>query len=252
MKISKLIIVAALSLIVYSEQTQAEIRSAHCPIGCPALDIPDSDVIFNFTYALSLNEKTKLADWVAYKVDVRNFGPSPGRDWKNNPLVDEQDTLEENDYKGASKALKVDKGHQAPLAAFAGAKHWYELNYLSNITPQKSALNQGPWRILEAAVRDAVKYSQPLYVVTGTLYNDVNSNPTLPKADEEHAIPDAYFKVIYNEKGESASFVMKQRTARDFDFCNTKVTFANLKSKLGFSMPSLKDSTKVVRQLGCN
>ena len=46
----------------------------HCLLGCPSLDIVGNDVVFNYTYALSSNSKTKFADWVAYQVNVLNFG----------------------------------------------------------------------------------------------------------------------------------------------------------------------------------
>jgi endonuclease G len=55
-----------LSFFIYSAIANAEIRSVHCPLGCPSLDIKHNDVVFNHTYALSNNPKTKFADWVAY------------------------------------------------------------------------------------------------------------------------------------------------------------------------------------------
>ena len=171
-----------LSLIVYSTIANAEIRSVHCPLGCPDLDIINNDVVFNHTYVLSNNPNTKFADWVAYEVNVLNFGDSPGRNWGNDPLIDDDESLEEADYKGAFKQLKTDRGHQAPLASFAGHKYWAELNYLSNITPQKSALNQDSWVDLESAIRDAVGFRKSLYVITGTLY--LGDEQPLPHADE--------------------------------------------------------------------
>ena len=59
-----------------------------------------------------------------------------------------------DDYTGANAALGTDRGHQAPLASFAGTDHWRDTNVLSNITPQASALSQGPWARLETRVRD--------------------------------------------------------------------------------------------------
>jgi endonuclease G len=56
--------------------TIVEIRNVYCPIGCPSFDINNNDVAFNHTYALSNNPTTKFADWVAYEVNVLNFGVS--------------------------------------------------------------------------------------------------------------------------------------------------------------------------------
>tara|TARA_R110001583_G_scaffold188684_1_gene351035 strand:- start:11506 stop:11736 length:231 start_codon:yes stop_codon:yes gene_type:complete len=51
----------AASLIIICFSTTAEIRSVHCPLGCPSLEIRNSDVVFNHTYALSNNSETKFA-----------------------------------------------------------------------------------------------------------------------------------------------------------------------------------------------
>jgi|TARA_R110002060_G_scaffold36845_1_gene47807 endonuclease G len=236
-------------LFAYSAITIADIRSVHCPLGCPSLDIVNNDVVFNHTYALSNNPKTKFADWVAYEVNVTNFGDSPGRNWGNDALVDDDESLEEADYKGAFKALKTDRGHQAPLASFAGHKNWSELNYLSNITPQKSALNQGAWVELEKAVRKAVAYRDSLYVITGTLYS-VMKTP-LPGADELHAIPSAYFKVVYDATGNAASFIFDQDLPKKTNYCAQKISNKELNSKIPFAMPKFMDSAKVLKRLRC-
>ena len=237
------------SLIVYSAIANAEIRSVHCPLGCPSLDIKDNDVVFNHTYALSNNPETKFADWVAYEVNVLNFGDSPGRKWGNDPLIDDDESLEGSDYKGAFKQLKTDRGHQAPLASFAGHKHWAELNYLSNITPQKSALNQDSWVDLEGATRNAVSFRKSLYVITGTLYFE-NEEP-LPHADESHRIPSAYFKIIYDLKGNAASFLFDQDLPRNTNHCDQQISNKELKLQIPYTLPSFTDSTKILKRLGC-
>jgi len=65
------------SPVVYSADT---IYSAHCPVGCPE-NPAGNNLVFGHLYALSNNGNSKMADWVAYEVDVANFGESPGRDW---------------------------------------------------------------------------------------------------------------------------------------------------------------------------
>ncbi|ARD43825.1 DNA/RNA non-specific endonuclease [Colwellia sp. PAMC 21821] len=242
-------ILILLSLIAFSTIVNAEIRSVHCPLGCPSLNIIDNDVVFNHTYALSNNPKTKFADWAAYEVNVTNFGDSPGRNWGNDDLIDDDESLEESDYKGAFQLLESDKGHQVPLASFAGHKNWAELNYLSNITPQKSALNQGSWVALEIAVRKAVGFRDSLYVITGTLYLE-KENP-LPGADEVHTIPSAYFKVVYDPKGNAASFIFDQDLPRKADYCNQKVSNKDLNAKVPFTMPDFTDSKEILNRLGC-
>ncbi|MBU2977104.1 DNA/RNA non-specific endonuclease [Alteromonas sp. C1M14] len=239
-----------LSLSCVSANVFADIRSVHCPLTCPSLSIKNNDVVFNHTYAISNDATTKFADWVAYKVSVLNFGDSPGRDWGNDPLIDDNESLEEDDYKGAYSQLHVDRGHLAPLASFAGNKHWRELNYLSNITPQKSALNQGAWADLEEAVRHAVSFRKPLYVITGTLYG--KNEPGLPGADESHQIPSGYFKVVYDLKGNAASFLFDQDLPRAANYCDSLVKNRDMNNAVGFTMPDFVDAKSIVQLVGCD
>ena len=86
----------------------------------------------------------------------------------------------------AHDSLDTDRGHQAPLASFKGSRYASQVNYLSNITPQKSDLNQGAWKDLEDQVRDIVRTGRTVYVMTGTLYEtDIGE---LPFADEDHGL----------------------------------------------------------------
>lgn len=249
-----LICLSVVSTIVFSlapsNNATASILSVHCPSGCPSNPV-DNDLVFNHLYALSNNPKTKFADWVAYEVNPVNFGQSPGRVWQNDPLLDSEDTLEKADYKNANSSdLQADRGHQAPLASFAGSRYWSELNYLSNITPQNKNLNQGPWKNLEDAVRTASTYRNSLFVITGPLFNQVM--PSLPKSDEPHQVPAGYFKVIYDKNGNSAHFVMQQDSNRGDNFCNKKVAVADMKQLVEFSLPQFKNNNALYTRLGCS
>lgn len=245
----KLFHIALLS-IVLSSPLSAEILSVHCPIGCPSSG-EENDLVFGHLYAFSNNPHSKFADWVAYEVDVINFGDTPGRKWAVDPLLDESETLEASDYNGASSSiLEADRGHQAPLASFAGSRYWSELNYLSNITPQHKDLNQGPWKNLEEAVRHAVGFRDSLFVITGPVYS--TDMPSMPGADEEHTVPSGYFKIIYNKKGEAAVFVMQQSAHRNDDYCQTMTELSDVQQVVGFELPrQLQRNQTIYSRLGC-
>lgn len=234
-------------VISYLSVANADILSVHCPLGCPSN--PDgNDLVFAHVYALSNNSKTKFADWVAYEVSVSNLGVSPGRSWKSDPLLDDSETLEKSDY-GNVSSIDSDRGHQAPLASFAGSHYWHELNYLSNITPQHKNLNQGAWKNLEDAVRGAVEFRKSLFVITGTIYN--NNALELPNANEAHEIPTEYFKIIYNLKGEAASFLMEQSTPKTTNYCTKQKAISAIQAKVGFQLPELSNNTGIVVDLRC-
>lgn len=236
-------------LLTLTLKAGAEILSVHCPIGCPKSPVRN-DLIFGHLYAASNNPETKFADWVAYEVNVTNFGPSPGRKWASDPLLDESETLEEPDYKKASNQLGIDRGHQAPLASFAGSSYWPELNYLSNITPQAKDLNQGPWKKLEEAIRGAVSYGNSLFVITGPLYErDMSS---LPESDETHRMPSGYFKVVYRKNGEAAAFIMDQSAPRGANYCQSSVDLSVVTERSKFAVHGLRLSTSLVSELECS
>jgi len=238
---------AGLLFLILSLSVNADILSVHCPVGCPS-NPADNDLVFSHLYALSNNPETKFADWVAYEVDVLNFGNTPGRKWKADPLLDKDKTLEPSDYSKVS-SISSDRGHQAPLASFAGSRYWSELNYLSNITPQNKYLNQGAWKNLEDAVREAVGFRDSLFVITGSIYSAQQTS--LPKADEPHIVPSAYFKIIHNKKGESASFIMNQATDRNADYCSMKKSLSEIQSKVNFTLPSLTNNQSIASRIGC-
>ena len=103
-------VVVAISVYVVAT-VAADVISVHCPVGCPTSPTTN-DLIHGHIYALSNNPTTKFADWVAYEVDIVNFGPSPGRDFKADPRLDDDETLEKNEYTGANAdpVLQADRG----------------------------------------------------------------------------------------------------------------------------------------------
>lgn len=201
--------------------TAQELFTPNCLGACPSGASSSDVVIVREDYTLSSNSFTKFADWAAYKVTRDTIGSGCTRPWKADPLLKDSQTLEPSDYRGAHAGLKTDRGHQVPLASFCNTKSWRETDYLSNITPQKSALNQGPWKRLEDKVRDLAKTGKTVYVLTGPLYE--HPMPPLPNADEFHVVPSGYWKIIsYKEAGEihSMAFIFDQKTPRNDDVCN--------------------------------
>ena len=209
-------------------------------MGAQAVRQQPNDIIIRDIYILSSNDSTKFADWVAYRVTKDSIGQTQKRTWRADPRLADDETLEPKDYDGAFGALKTDRGHQAPLASFTDTPSWETTNYLSNITPQKSELNQGPWKKLEDAVRTLAKKpdTSAVYVITGPLYE--REMPVLPKADEDHKVPSGYWKIISMEKNgiiKVAAFLFDQKTERRAKFCEEKFITSTriIESKTGLN-----------------
>ncbi|MCD4652564.1 DNA/RNA non-specific endonuclease [bacterium] len=213
-----------------------------CPhffFGCPKGTPESNDLVIRSIYALSSNDNTKFADWVAYRLDKSTVtGESVSkRNWKADPLIAAAETLEPEDYEGAWATIGTDRGHMAPLASFKGTDFWYETNYLSNITPQKSALNRGAWKSLEGWVRDLVNQVGVVYVITGTLYE--KDMPSLPGADEPHKIPSGYWKIAITQNPEdsndirTSSFILSQDVPSGSDFNKYVVSVNEIEKRSG-------------------
>ncbi len=233
-----LIMLTALSLLPLKSTAQ-EIHHPHCLYGCPSGTSSTNNLIIRKIYILSSNTTTKFSDWAAYKITKETIGSGKDRHWKADPLLKNSETLEPPDYRDAHRLLKTDRGHQVPLASFTGTPEWKTTNYLSNITPQKSNLNQGPWKKLEEATRKLAKQPQvkAVYAMTGPLYE--RSMPPLPNADEAHLLPSGYWKILavpLKHGINLAAFIFDQETPKDADFCThlTTVNEVEQRSKLNF------------------
>lgn len=208
----------------------AELHTFHCLHGCPMGASSTNDLIVREIYTLSSNDRTKFADWVAYRVTRDTVGRSLGRRWQADPWLGTVETLEPDDYDGAPQALRIDRGHQAPLAAFSGTPFAEDTNILSNITPQSAALNQAPWQYLEAQERDLV--TRPLaefpveavYVLTGPLYERVMPEMPMPRGRKRHRVPSGYWKVIATTDGRITAFIFDQDTPRSANYCDSRAS----------------------------
>lgn len=228
-------------------QSRPEIHCKHFfkgyPYGAPATN----DLIIHDIYALSNNDDTKFADWVAYRLSVHEVDGDLGleRNWQSEDWLDGDETLEASDYTGANSAHDYERGHQAPLGSFKHSLYASQTNILSNITPQKSDLNQGPWVKLEDAVRDLVLKNGPVYVMTGPLYE--RDMPALPKANETHKVPSGYWKVVIQPTGastfEHAAFIMDQDSGRGDSVSSKVVTIDEVEKRSGLDLLwELKDA----------
>ena len=211
-------------------------KQVYCKFGCPKGSPETDKLIQHNCYTLMNNSNTKFADWVAYNLDKKSITGNAKliRIWKVDPLLSKDETLEPKDYLGANTALKVDRGHQAPLASFKGTNCWQETNYLSNITPQKSELNQGPWERVEDKERTLAE-SDTVYSITGTLYE--REMPKLPRTKKPHEIPSGYWKIILIvPKDEFSSikvlaFIFDQETPRNDDILNHLCSVDDIEAK---------------------
>ncbi len=236
--------------------------AGNCLEACPKGSPTANKIVKRTIYTLSNNPETKFADWVAYKVNAVNFKKtSRHRNWKTDPDLQAGDTMSPKEYNSARMALGVDRGHQAPLGSFKSHPDWAKTNYLSNITPQFTKLNQGAWKELEEAVRKLARNTgKDVYVITGPLYEWPMAR--LPATDKDHHVPSAYWKVVAIEAAAGArlaGFYFYQDTPGQADYCDhlKSVDFIEEKAGLDFFRAMEKESAieaaqlSLKNQLGC-
>jgi endonuclease G, mitochondrial len=212
-------------------QIPAKIKSDFCLEGCPLGASPADQLVIHHIYELENNPETKFADWVAYKISSQTLGSGCKRIWEKDPALPSDSTLSPPDYVGARKALGTDRGHQAPLASLCGSPYWQEADYLSNITPQQSMLNEGTWERLENAERKLITENEvdTVYSITGPLYE--RPMPSLPRSHLEEKTPSGYWKLVSFKKDNqiyAAAFIMDQTLDRNANFCDTAVELPEL------------------------
>lgn len=258
----RLILTLAVSAMAFPAfaQDRAELHTFHCLHGCPTGASATNDVVVREIYTLSSNDRRKFADWVAYRVTSDTVGLSGGRRWQADPWLSEAETLEPDDYDEAPDALQIDRGHQAPLAAFSGTPFAGDTNILSNITPQRSALNQASWQYLEAQERGLVARTSPedppreLYVLTGPLYERMMPAMPMPNGYERHRLPSAYWKVLATSDGRMAAFIFDQDTPRSADYCSMRAPLEEVEIRADLELfPRLEVRTfsDLGSELGC-
>ena len=244
MQVTRLVLFAAMCLVSTAAAAQdnlGEFHSKHFLYGHPTGAPATNDLIIRDSYALSNNDTKKFADWVAYRLTPQEVSGTVDllRKWRADPWLDDDETLEPSgpdDYAGASAANDYQRGHQAPLASFKGAHAARELNYLSNITPQKAALNGGPWARLEEAVRKYVRRWETVWVITGPLYE--TPMPALNTV-ETHTVPSGYWKIVADLRGSAiptvAAFIMQQNVVSNADISNLVRTVVEIETRSGLS-----------------
>lgn len=158
-------------------------------------------------YLASYNSKTRIANWVAWKLTPDRLANNTERlnNFRPDPDLPASQAVTTQDYKGSG----WDRGHLCP----AGDNKWsrqamIESFYMTNICPQHHNLNRGDWNELEQKCRKWVKKDSCLYIVAGPIFYNRK-----PKTIGEHrvAVPDAFFKVILSlhKKPKAIGFIYK-------------------------------------------
>lgn len=186
-----------LALLLFSNRPQDSVpRLRLHPWGRPHSDDTALILLQNTAYDCGWSPRLKISRWAAYfytparqRFSRRNhrFVADPRLSPGLGPTPADYHRQFRRDLEG------FDRGHLAPDAALKafGFRAQFETYYLTNITPQYSRTNRGPWRQIEEQIRHSVRPGETIWVVVG---------PVLFAGRDTHwlgpgrvAVPHAYF-----------------------------------------------------------
>ena len=150
------------------------------------------EIVFHKYYTLSYVEKYELAEWTAYMLN-KDLLNKPNVDRFQNFIPDYKVSTRSSFYSDYANS-GYNRGHLVPAGDMAfDTVAMRESFYMSNITPQHRAFNNGIWKELEENIRDWTYKSETLYIITGP----VLTNPiTTIGIENRVTVPSAFYKVI--------------------------------------------------------
>lgn len=243
------------SLLVATIANAQTVHISHCMAGCPvvadSIAIENSELIVRQLYVASINARSGLADWQAYRVLADSVGVASllPRVWFEDPLVlggatqievidstpqIEQEVpidAEERSYQlGGINLFSEDQGRLVPMSSFAGTPYWSELNFLSNMAALPFKLRAGSWSRLDQAINALADKIGEVYVVSGPIYRERGE-----EMSESAAKPSAYFKVISTPDSLSA-FIFDSDVRQHVSFCDQVSTLDLIEDATGLTL----------------
>ena len=140
-------------------------------------DPSDDFIVVHPEYTASYNPNRGGPNWVAFDLDPTDYGPEDRCNcFTMDPALPSTFTqLTTNDYtgSGAIAGFGIDRGHMTRSFDRTSASLDNAFTYyFSNVVPQTSEVNQGPWALLENDLGDMVRTGgKEVYVIDGATGN---------------------------------------------------------------------------------
>jgi DNA/RNA endonuclease G (NUC1) len=159
-------------------------------------DASDDLLVHHEQFTASYNPNRGSPNWVSYNLDAAHFGTEDRCDcFTMDPALPATlPQISTNDYTnaGAFAGFGIDRGHMVrSFDRTTGSLDNARTYLFSNVVPQTSDMNQGPWAILENELGNFARNdNREVYIVTG-----VAGNRGTLKNEGKVVIPDSTWKV---------------------------------------------------------
>jgi endonuclease G, mitochondrial len=250
----KLFFSLTLLLIPVAGATQT-VHIGHCLQGCPTGSAVSNELIVRNLYTVSINQQTRLADWVVYRVlkDTVGVASLLPREWNKDTLLfngltvnalDGQDSSirqpnldnqQDRDYRIMEVIISAgDWGRLLPMSSFAGTPYWSDLNFLSVMSYMKPAMRSGPWSRLDQAINRVADAHGEVFITAGPLY--VSKIPLDNELIAESNFPAAFFKVVATTDGLVSAFIFAQESSQHQAYCQQISSLESVERQSGLDL----------------
>lgn len=187
-------------------------------------------------YTMLYDTTYRQAAWVAYLLtrrDVKSKGTERSDRFRSDPAVirHQWPTATDSDYTRSG----YDRGHLLPSADRDDNVSENEATFLlSNVSPQRAALNRQTWKALEEQVRRWAARYDSLYVVTGP-----ELRPGLARLKGRVGVPERFFKAILVRQGDhyqAIAYLIPNFDTVQGTFSDYAMTVDELETELGYDL----------------
>jgi endonuclease G len=165
--------------------------SIHLALGEPRDSDPSDDVILDHgVFVVSYNPTKLVPNWVAWRLVTEDMGTFHRTDpFHADPMLPaKMPGPRARDYARSG----YDKGHMCPSGDRNVSEAVNDETFvMTNMQPQRHALNAGPWEGLEKLERDVARDGKQVFVVAGGIFD---ATPVRLAGGE--AVPRANFKIV--------------------------------------------------------
>ncbi len=223
-------------------------------------DASDDFIVRYPQFTASYNANRGAPNWVSYNLEATHFGPEDRCDcFTMDPALPATfPQINTADYtgSGAFHGFGIDRGHMVrSFDRTTGSLDNARTYLFSNIVPQASDLNQGPWAIFENFLGDQARFNdREVYIVTG-----VAGNAGTLKNEGRVVIPTSTWKVAvlmprdqglvnvrdYRDLEVIAVNMPNQAGVRNVDWTTYLTTVDSIEALTGYDLlPALDDDTE--------
>lgn len=192
-----------------------------------------NEIVHYEGFTVYFNRDTHIPNCTVYELTTNEAQATGKRrdNFQQDPSVEGCPTLDDYKYSG------YDRGHLVP----AGDMKWSEQAmsdcfYLTNMLPQKQALNSGAWNQLEQKVRNWAVRDSALIVVTGPILSKYDWNTTI--GDSRVVVPSRIFKAVlapYANPIRAIAFVYPNKKAEG-SLADHAVSIDNIENATGLDL----------------